>query len=63
MNSNLRQIDNGEIANGEIDEITGQTTRVSVLKKITKTPIEPTEEEIARNQRSRSAKLRVYEKN
>ncbi len=47
----------------EIDEVTGQTTRASVLKKITKKPIEPTKEEITLNPRSRSAKLRVYEKN
>ncbi len=32
-------------------------------KKITKKPIVPTEEEIIRNPRSRSAKLRIFEKN
>ena len=45
-----------------IDDITGQIRIRAKYKKYTKKPIEPTEEEIARNPRSRSAKLRVFEK-
>jgi 16S rRNA (cytosine1402-N4)-methyltransferase len=36
--------------------------RKSVLKVITKKPIVPTEKEVERNPRARSAKLRVAEK-
>jgi 16S rRNA (cytosine1402-N4)-methyltransferase len=36
--------------------------RVNVLKVITKKPIRPSEKEIKRNPRSRSAKLRVAER-
>lgn len=46
---------------GEIDDLTGQTTKSAKLKKFVKKPIIPTEAEIASNPRSRSAKLRVYE--
>lgn len=47
---------------GTIDDITGQTVIPPRLKKVTKKPIEPTSEEIERNPRSRSAKLRVVER-
>lgn len=47
---------------GEIDDITGQTIVPPKMKKITKKPIIPTSEEISLNPRSRSAKLRIYEK-
>lgn len=46
----------------EIDDITGQTVIPAKMKKITKKPIIPREEEIIHNPRSRSAKLRIYEK-
>lgn len=45
-----------------IDEITGQIKIKSHYKKYTKKPIEPTDIEIAKNPRSRSAKMRVIEK-
>jgi 16S rRNA (cytosine1402-N4)-methyltransferase len=47
---------------GTIDEITGQTIIPPRLQKTTKKPIEPTADEIHRNPRSRSAKLRVVER-
>jgi 16S rRNA (cytosine1402-N4)-methyltransferase len=47
---------------GTQDDITGQIVVPPVLKKITKKPIEPTEQEIQTNPRSRSAKLRIYQK-
>ena len=46
----------------KIDEITGRVLEKPILKKIHKKPIEPTPEEILSNPRSRSAKLRIYEK-
>lgn len=45
-----------------IDDITGQIRIRAKYKKYTKKPIEPTEEEIARNPRSRSAKMRIIQK-
>jgi len=45
--------------NGTIDDITGQTIIPARLAKYTKKPIEPTEAEVQKNPRSRSAKLRV----
>jgi 16S rRNA (cytosine1402-N4)-methyltransferase len=45
-----------------IDDFTGQTRTPAPFRKYTKKPIEPTEEEIAQNPRSRSAKMRVLEK-
>ena len=45
-----------------IDDFTGQTRIAAPFHKYTKKPIEPTEEEIASNPRSRSAKMRVLEK-
>jgi 16S rRNA (cytosine1402-N4)-methyltransferase len=44
---------------GTIDDLTGQTIIPARLAKYTKKPIEPTEEEVHANPRSRSAKLRV----
>lgn len=46
----------------ETDELTGMITVPATIKKTTKKPIEPTEEEISSNPRSRSAKLRIYKK-
>jgi 16S rRNA (cytosine1402-N4)-methyltransferase len=45
-----------------IDDFTGQTRISAPFRKYTKKPIEPTEEEIMENPRSRSAKMRVLEK-
>jgi 16S rRNA (cytosine1402-N4)-methyltransferase len=45
-----------------IDEVTGQILARWTLKKIHKKPLEASTQEIAVNPRSRSAKLRVYEK-
>lgn len=45
-----------------IDEITGQTRIPARLQKVNKKPIIPSEEEIRRNPRSRSAKLRIVER-
>jgi 16S rRNA (cytosine1402-N4)-methyltransferase len=42
-----------------IDDLTGQTLIPARLAKYTKKPIEPTDEEVQNNPRSRSAKLRV----
>lgn len=47
---------------GIIDDITGQTRIPARLKKWTKKPIEPTEQEIQNNPRSRSAKLRIVQR-
>ena len=46
----------------EKDEITGQIIIPAELKIITKKPLTPDDEELIRNPRSRSAKLRVAEK-
>ncbi|EKE29899.1 MAG: S-adenosyl-dependent methyltransferase MraW [uncultured bacterium (gcode 4)] len=46
----------------EIDDFTGQTIKTWIAKKITKKPIIPTAEELERNPRSRSAKLRIIQK-
>ena len=43
-------------------DVFGRQTSVPPLKPITKKPIEPTEEEMKRNPRARSARLRVAEK-
>jgi 16S rRNA (cytosine1402-N4)-methyltransferase len=45
-----------------IDETTGQIREKAKYRKVTKKPIEPTSEEIMKNPRSRSAKLRVIER-
>ena len=45
-----------------IDDFTWQTRIPAPFRKYTKKPIEPTEEEIHENPRSRSAKMRVLEK-
>lgn len=45
-----------------VDDITGKTLTPAQLQKVTKKPIEPTEQEIQDNPRSRSAKLRIVEK-
>ena len=45
-----------------IDDFTGQTRIPASFRKYTKKPIEPTEQEIHENPRSRSAKMRVLEK-
>ncbi len=47
----------------ERDPITGQDTTTGILKVLTKKPITPSEEEIKNNPRSRSALLRVAQKN
>ena len=46
----------------ETDELTGCIVTPATIKKVTKKPVEPTPEEISHNPRSRSAKLRIYEK-
>ena len=46
----------------EIDELTGRIITPAPLKKVIKKPLEPHPDEIILNPRSRSAKLRVYEK-
>lgn len=46
----------------ERDEFTGMDLVPATLKKVTKKPIIPTDEEIKQNPRSRSAKLRIVEK-
>lgn len=51
-----------EYLQAERDEFTGQDRVPATLKKVTKKPLLPTEEEIKRNKRSRSAKLRIVEK-
>lgn len=48
---------------GTVDDITGQEIIAPILKKVTKKPIIPTQEELEKNPRSRSAKLRIYQKN
>lgn len=44
------------------DDITGQVVVPARLEKYTKKPIEPTDEEVHDNPRSRSAKLRIVER-
>jgi 16S rRNA (cytosine1402-N4)-methyltransferase len=44
------------------DDITGQVVVPARLEKYTKKPIEPTDEEVYDNPRSRSAKLRIVER-
>ena len=44
------------------DPITGRARIPKVLEKVTKKPIEPSEEEVQKNSRSRSAKLRIVQK-
>jgi 16S rRNA (cytosine1402-N4)-methyltransferase len=51
-----------EYLQAERDEFTGQDTIPATLKKVTKKPLLPTEEEMKQNKRSRSAKLRIVEK-
>lgn len=46
----------------KIDDFTWQTAKLWIAKKITKKPLIPTEKEIQRNPRSRSAKLRIIQK-
>jgi 16S rRNA (cytosine1402-N4)-methyltransferase len=49
-----------DLARGEVDEITGRTRSESrVIEVLTKKPIRPSEEEVAVNRRSRSARLRA----
>jgi len=52
----------GDVFNEDIDPVYG-TKRSSPLHLISKKPIEPGEDEVKRNPRSRSARLRVAEKN
>ena len=47
----------------EIHPITGQSITKGVVRRITKKPLVPSDEEIHRNPRARSAKLRIIEKN
>ncbi|MDD2891757.1 MAG: 16S rRNA (cytosine(1402)-N(4))-methyltransferase RsmH [Candidatus Gracilibacteria bacterium] len=51
-----------EYLQAERDEFTGQDIVPAILKKITKKPLLPTEDEMKQNKRSRSAKLRIVEK-
>jgi 16S rRNA (cytosine1402-N4)-methyltransferase len=51
-----------EYTHDVIDDFTGQTRIPASYYKYTKKPIEPTEQEIHENPRSRSAKMRVLEK-
>ena len=51
----------GEVSDEEVDPVYG-TKKSSPLNLISKKPIEPGEDEIRRNPRSRSAKMRVAEK-
>lgn len=44
------------------DEVTGQDRVPAKLKKVYRKPIVPAQEEVQRNPRSRSAKLRIFER-
>ncbi len=50
------------VVEGEVDIPEFRKERAPLLKILTRKPIEPTEEEIKQNPRSRSARLRVFEK-
>ena len=52
----------GNFEENDVFDIYGGTGKRSQLKVITKKPVEPSAEEIRRNPRARSAKLRVGEK-
>jgi 16S rRNA (cytosine1402-N4)-methyltransferase len=45
-----------------IDEMTGNILTHGILRRVTKKPLIPREEEMIRNPRSRSAKMRIVEK-
>lgn len=49
-----------EMARGEVDQVTGRTrSETQLIEVLTKKPVRPSDEEIAFNPRSRSAKLRA----
>lgn len=52
----------GSFAESDQPDLFGQTSQVPLLKAITKKPIAPTENEIRKNPRARSARMRVAEK-
>ncbi len=51
-----------ELCSSPIDQITGRELEPPKFKKVIKKPIEPREDELHKNPRSRSAKLRIIEK-